>query len=70
MGDIMILDEATSSCDLGSDFYIQKMMEENFRDKTVIFITHKYRELKHMDKVYELTGGNIHGINWHTIINM
>ena len=70
MGDIIILDEATSGCDLGSDVYVQKMMEENFRDKTVIFITHKYRELKHMDKVYKLNGGNIRQINWHTIVNI
>ena len=56
--------------DLGSDVYVQKMMEENFRDKTVIFITHKYRELKHMDKVYELTGGNIKKQNYHTIVNI
>lgn len=68
--DIIILDEATSSCDLGSDIYIQKMMEENFRDKTVIFITHKYRELKNMDKVYELSGGKIKKQNYHMIMNI
>lgn len=31
---------------------------------------HGADDTKHMDKVYELTGGNIHEINWHTIVNI
>lgn len=56
---IIILDEATSGYDVESDRYLYDMLQNELRDKTVISITHRYDNLKGMDRVYRLEEGRL-----------
>lgn len=56
---IIILDEATSGYDVESDQYLFKILQQELRDKTVISITHRYDNLKGMDRVYRLEEGKL-----------
>lgn len=51
---IVILDEATSNYDIYSQKYLRNIIRNEFWDKTVILITHKYDDLEIMDRVYRL----------------
>lgn len=55
--DILLMDEATSGFDAESDRSFTRLLAEEFADKTVLFITHRYEELEGVHKVYRLTDG-------------
>ncbi|MGR5286531.1 ABC transporter ATP-binding protein [Vibrio maritimus] len=58
-GQIMMLDEATSSVDSITEDLIQKAMSRLYQDKTVIAIAHRLSTIKHSDIILVLDKGEI-----------
>ncbi len=56
---IIILDEATANLDVDSHKLVNRVVHNEFKDKTVIMITHSYEDLEGFDSVYELTNGKL-----------
>ena len=56
---ILILDEATSSCDVESDAYLHDVLVNQTTGKSVIMITHHYENLEGMNRVYRLQDGKL-----------
>lgn len=56
---ILILDEATSSLDLRSEYFIKKSLENLMKEKTIIIIAHKISTIKKADKIIVLENGKI-----------
>lgn len=56
---IVIMDEATAGYDVESDSYLHDVILNEFVDKTVIMITHRYDNLKGFDRVYRLFEGDL-----------
>ena len=55
--DVLLMDEATEGFDVESNEALHKLLHNELKDKTIIFVTHKYRELEGVDKVYRLSKG-------------
>ena len=58
-GQVMILDEATSSVDSITENLIQKAMQRLFTEKTVIAIAHRLSTVRHSDIILVLEKGEI-----------
>lgn len=58
-GQVMILDEATSSVDSITENLIQKAMQRLFSEKTVIAIAHRLSTIRHSDTIIVLQQGEI-----------
>lgn len=58
-GQLMMLDEATSSVDSITEDLIQKAMQRLFREKTVIAIAHRLSTVRHSDTILVLEKGEI-----------
>ncbi|WP_295893640.1 ABC transporter ATP-binding protein [uncultured Vibrio sp.] len=58
-GQVMMLDEATSSIDSITEDLIQKAMQRLFKEKTVIAIAHRLSTVKHSDTILVLEQGEI-----------
>ncbi len=56
---ILILDEATSSLDSGTETLIQQALEENLDKKTVISIAHRVSTLKNTDRIIVFENGSV-----------
>lgn len=65
--DVLIFDEATSSCDFKTQLYIRDLIRECFVDKTLIMITHKIDIdlLQSVDKIIIMNNGSIDSIGNH-----
>lgn len=63
---ILILDEATSSIDTNTEFYIQKLITQSIKNKTSIVIAHRLSTIMQADKIIVLNHGNIVGEGTHT----
>lgn len=59
---MLILDEATSNCDVESEMQINSIIKSNTRDKTIIMITHRFNMLQNMDRILLLENGYIREI--------
>ncbi len=55
--EVWILDEASTGFDAESDQSWSGLLQNEFQDKTVLLVTHKYEELLGMDRVYRLEDG-------------
>lgn len=66
---IVILDEATSAYDIESDSYLHNVLFNEFKEKSVIMITHKYDNLEGMDSVYQLSEGRLERIDKEEKLN-
>jgi len=58
-GQVMMLDEATSSVDSITENLIQKAIGRLFEEKTVIAIAHRLSTIKHSDQILVLNKGEI-----------
>ncbi|KAK2738485.1 hypothetical protein FQN57_007000 [Myotisia sp. PD_48] len=58
-GNILILDEATSSVDSETDELMQRVLREEFRGRTIIAITHKLNTVLDYDRIVLLDKGQI-----------
>ncbi|KAJ7056634.1 ABC protein [Mycena amicta] len=56
---VVILDEATASVDLVTDHKIQRTIQTQFRDKTLLCIAHRLRTIVSYDRILVLDAGNI-----------
>lgn len=56
---ILVLDEATSSLDSGSESLIQDALEKLMRDKTVIVVAHRLSTIRKMDRIIFIDDGQI-----------
>lgn len=57
--DILILDEPTSAMDPIAESEFYKVIEENFKDKIVIFVSHNYSVGAFVDKIIYMKNGEI-----------
>lgn len=55
----VILDEPTSAQDMVSEDELAKLLEGQFKNKTVIMISHRDKPLKYVDRVLEIKDGKI-----------
>ena len=62
---ILILDEATSSIDSNTEYYIQKLIEKIVKSKTSIIIAHRLSTVMQADQIMILGKGEILGIGSH-----
>lgn len=51
---ILILDEATANIDKEYDEFLNRAIQTEFKDKTIIMITHRMENLRGMDKIYRI----------------
>lgn len=58
-GQVMMLDEATSSVDSITEDLIQKAMQKLFKEKSVIAIAHRLSTVRHSDMILVLEKGEI-----------
>jgi len=58
-GQVMMLDEATSSVDSITENLIQKAMQRLFSEKTVIAVAHRLSTIRHSDTILVLEKGEI-----------
>ncbi|QKX54680.1 uncharacterized protein TRUGW13939_01768 [Talaromyces rugulosus] len=56
---ILILDEATSSVDSGTERIMQDVIDKDFAAQTVLAVVHRLRYIRHFDKVAFLQGGEL-----------
>ena len=54
---MLILDEATSSLDVDTEYQVTNELANLFKNKTVFFITHRLTNLIHADKILVLHNG-------------
>jgi ATP-binding cassette subfamily B multidrug efflux pump len=58
-GQVMMLDEATSSVDSITEDLIQKAINRLFQSKTVIAIAHRLSTIRHSDQILVMDAGKI-----------
>jgi ATP-binding cassette subfamily C (CFTR/MRP) protein 1 len=56
---ILVLDEATSNLDSATEAVVQKVLQEEFHDTTVIAIAHRLETLRGFDKIVVLDKGQV-----------
>ena len=66
---ILILDEATSSVDSNTEFFIQKLISQVIKEKTTIVIAHRLSTIMQADKILVLDKGEIVGFDTHEALS-
>jgi ABC-type multidrug transport system fused ATPase/permease subunit len=56
---LLVLDEATSSLDSESEFYIQEALKNIDHSQTMLIIAHRLSTIKHCDKIIVLDQGKV-----------
>jgi ATP-binding cassette subfamily B protein len=56
---ILVLDEATSSLDVGTEASIQEALEHLLRERTAIIIAHRLSTIRNVDKIFVLKQGKL-----------
>lgn len=55
----LVLDEATSNVDMKTDHFIQQILQERFKETTIITIAHRLNTIADYDKVIVMQRGKI-----------
>ena len=56
---LLILDEATSALDVDTEQRLTRNLAEEYKESTVLFITHRLGSLKHADKILVMHEGSL-----------
>ena len=56
---LLILDEATSALDVDTEQRLTRNLSEEYKESTVLFITHRLGSLKHADKIFVMHEGSL-----------
>jgi ABC-type multidrug transport system fused ATPase/permease subunit len=56
---IVVLDEATSNVDMGTDDFIQRTLKKRFNKETIITIAHRLNRIADYDRIIVMDGGKI-----------
>jgi ABC-type multidrug transport system fused ATPase/permease subunit len=56
---LLILDEATSSLDSESEYYVQQALDALMQDRTSVIIAHRLSTIKSVDRIYVIEDGKI-----------
>ena len=56
---VLILDEATSNVDTGTERLVQRAMRELMQDKTCFVIAHRLSTIEHADHILVLENGDV-----------
>jgi ATP-binding cassette, subfamily B, multidrug efflux pump len=62
---ILVLDEATSSVDTGTELLIQEAVEKLLRGRTAVVIAHRLSTIENVDRILVLSGGEIRESGTH-----
>jgi ATP-binding cassette, subfamily B, bacterial AbcA/BmrA len=62
---LLMLDEATSSLDSGSEEYVQRALENLMRGRTTLVIAHRLSTVMDADRILFLEGGAVTGAGTH-----
>ncbi len=63
--EILILDESFKEIDLSTENEVLQKILERYKDRTIIYITHRLNSIKNFDKIIFLKNGKIEGIGKH-----
>lgn len=63
---LLVLDEATSALDYNTEATVCRNLQNALRGKTVFFITHRLRAVRHADQIVLMHQGKISEIGTHT----
>jgi ATP-binding cassette, subfamily B, bacterial HlyB/CyaB len=63
---ILILDEATSALDYNAEQQVCRNLHAAFKDRTILFITHRLNTIKHADNILMMERGSIAEQGTHT----
>ena len=63
---LLVLDEATSALDYNTEATVCRNLQNALRGKTVFFITHRLRAVRHADQIVLMHQGRISEIGTHT----
>ena len=56
---LLILDEATSALDVDTEQRLTRNLAQEYKESTVLFITHRLGSLKHADKIFVMHEGSL-----------
>ena len=56
---LLILDEATSALDVDTEQRLTRNLAEEYKESTLLFITHRLGSLKHADKIFVMHEGSL-----------
>lgn len=59
------MDEATASIDVNTERIVQKLIQEEFRDSTVITVAHRLNTVMKSDKILVLSFGEVSHIHFY-----
>jgi len=65
---VLLLDEATANVDMQTEALILETLVREYRDHTVVFVTHRISMARHADQVCMLEGGRVAGVGPHAAL--
>lgn len=65
---IFLLDEATSSLDNESQYYVKKAIDEIANDRTIVVIGHRLSTIKDADEIFVIDDGEVVGKGTHHML--
>lgn len=66
---ILLFDEVTSALDEETESHLLHNIQTHFKNKTIIFVTHKLNALDISDKVYKIDKKQLHRVNYSVVEN-